>query len=69
MRMDLSVVTIGVVVALTLVATSFGVLTAPDRIRVRLDSARSTCLHQGGEWVTEGRHAGCVLPEARKKSD
>jgi len=69
MRMDISLVAVGLVVALTVAAASFRVFTAPDRIRVRLDSARRTCLNQGGEWVTVGREESCVLPEASKKPD
>ncbi|MBL0089482.1 MAG: hypothetical protein IPP44_23535 [Ideonella sp.] len=69
MRTDLPVITIALVVALTVVAASFRVVTAPDRIRERLDSARSTCLNQGGEWVTVGRDESCVMPAAKNKTD
>lgn len=52
-----------IVVLVTLGATAFRVYTAPDRIKVRRDTARSVCLGSGGEWVKVG------LDEVCRKND
>ena len=46
-------------VALTVMAAVFRVSTAPERIRMRLDTAKTTCVKGGGEWIKVGRDELC----------
>ena len=59
MKLRLAGVSIALVVVLTIAAAAFRVWTAPERIRMRLDSARTTCLNGGGEWIKVGREESC----------
>ena len=67
MRLNTPVVLIAAVIALTIGGTVFRVWTAPERIRMRLDSARTTCLNAGGEWVKVGREESCRPAAERTK--
>ena len=67
MKISLSVTPILLVVALTIAAASYRVYTAPERIRQRLDAARTTCLNSGGEWVKIGKDELCVSGAESKK--
>jgi hypothetical protein len=58
-RLDVALIFIVMVVALTVGAAIFRVWTAPERIRMRLDSAKASCLNAGGEWVKVGREESC----------
>lgn len=67
MRLNVSLMAIAIVVVLTIVATVFRVSTAPERIRMRLESAKASCLNAGGQWLKSGREATCQLAEERAK--
>jgi len=67
LRLNTPVVLIAAVIALTIGGTVFRVWTAPERIRMRLDSARTTCLNAGGEWVKVGREESCRPAAERTK--
>jgi len=54
-------------VVVTVGATVFRVWTAPERIRMRLDTARTTCLNAGGEWIKVGREESCRPAPERPK--
>jgi len=57
-----------VVIAVAAVgAALFRVATAPDRIAERRNTARSVCLGNGGEWVSDGRNEICRRPELASK--
>lgn len=62
MKLKLAGVSIALVVVLTIAAAAFRVWTAPERIRMRLDAAKATCLNAGGLWVREGREERCKVP-------
>jgi hypothetical protein len=66
LRLNASVV-IAAVVVLTIGATVFRVWTAPERIRLRLDSAKASCLNTGGEWIKVGREESCRRAAERTK--
>lgn len=57
---------IGIVVTLTLLATFFRVSTAPERTRQRIESAKSSCLNAGGEWIEVDREQICQPARAEK---
>lgn len=59
MKLKLAGASIAVVVLLTIAAAVFRVWTAPERIRMRLDAAKTTCLNGGGEWIKVGREESC----------
>jgi hypothetical protein len=50
-KLHLSVLSILGVAVLAVLATTFRVSTAPERIRMRLESAKATCVGAGGEWI------------------
>jgi hypothetical protein len=56
------------VATLAVLATTYRVSTAPERIRQRLESAKTTCANTGGEWVKVGREESCQPAAERKKS-
>ena len=66
MKFNTPVIAIVAVITLTVVATAFRVSTAPERIRQRLDTAKTTCIKAGGDWVNEGRDALCQPGTAQK---
>ena len=68
MRLNVSLVLIVMVVAMTIGGTVFRVWTAPERIRMRLDSAKTSCLNAGGEWVKVGREESCRPAVDRTKT-
>lgn len=59
MKLRLAGASILMVVILTIAAAAFRIWTAPERIRMRLDSAKATCLNGGGEWIKVGREESC----------
>lgn len=66
-KLKLAGASIAVVVLLTIAAAAFRVWTAPERIRMRLDAARATCLNAGGQWIKVGREEACKpAPEGTK---
>ena len=65
MKPNVPVAAFGLVVVFTLVSATFRVYTAPDRIQVRQESARTTCTAQGGQWVRVGRDDLCQTPESK----
>ena len=67
MKTSYSLTALVSVVALTIGAASYKVTTAPDRLRIRLDAARSACVNGGGEWVKVGREEACRLADTAKK--
>jgi hypothetical protein len=48
-----------IVVLVTVAGTVFRVVTAPERIKDRRDTARSVCTGSGGQWVQVGRDELC----------
>ncbi len=67
MKLKLAGISIAGVVTLTIAAAAFRVWTAPERIRMRLDAAKTTCLNAGGQWVREGREEWCKpAPDGRR---
>ena len=67
-KLNGSTVAIFMVIAMSIGAVTFRVTTAPERIRMRLDSAKASCLKAGGEWVKIDREESCLSAEDRKKS-
>lgn len=67
MNLNASVIAIALVVALTLAAAVFRVSTAPERIRMRLETAKATCIKAGGEWIKVNREELCQPGAAQKK--
>ncbi len=67
-NLNVSVISVAAVVALTIAATVFRVSTAPERIRMRLDTAKASCIKAGGEWVTVNREESCVPAVERGKT-
>ena len=67
MKLNGPVISIGIVVALTIVDAAYRVSTAPERIRMRLDTAKATCLNAGNEWVKVGREESCRPLTEQKK--
>lgn len=41
------------------VSAMFRVATAPDRIKLRLQTAKEVCIKSGGQWVGSGRDEVC----------
>jgi hypothetical protein len=68
MKLNGPVVAIAMVVALTIVSAVFRVSTAPERIRLRLESAKASCIDAGGQWVEVGREQSCQPVVERTKS-
>jgi hypothetical protein len=66
-KISYSLTAIVSVVALTIGAAGYRVTTAPDRIRLRLDAARATCVSSGGEWVKVGNEEACRTNDSAKK--
>ncbi len=61
--------TFAAVVLLTLGATAFRVITAPDRVKERRNTARAVCIQSGGEWATlDGDEEICRRAEPAIKS-
>jgi hypothetical protein len=52
-----------VVVTLTVLGTVFRVMTAPERIKERRETARSVCTGSGGQWLVVGRDEICQRGE------
>jgi Tfp pilus assembly protein FimT len=61
-KQNLAIVAILLVIAVTIAAAVYRVTTAPDRIRMRLNAARDTCLNTGGRWVKVGNEESCLQP-------
>ena len=59
MNINVPVISILLVVALTIAAAAFRVSTAPERIRLRLDTAKATCVKGGGTWIKQGHDESC----------
>lgn len=59
MKLNVPLIAVGAVVGVAVLAACFRVSTAPERIRVRLEVARATCLQAGGSWVHEGGQHAC----------
>ena len=56
----ISIVVLLLVIVLSAGAAAFRVYTAPERIRMRLETARETCVKSGGQWVADtGRSMTC----------
>lgn len=66
-NLNASVIAIALVVALTIAAAVFRVSTAPERIRMRLETAKATCIKAGGEWIKVNREELCQPGAAQKK--
>jgi hypothetical protein len=66
-KVNLSITAIVLVIVLTILAAVYRVATGPDRVRMRLDTARQTCTTTGGEWVLVGGEETCRLPAESKK--
>ena len=66
MKLNGPVIAIVTVVALTIVAATYRVATAPERIRKRLESAKATCTGAGGQWIKVEREESC-LPAVERK--
>ncbi len=66
MKISISMVAILLVVALTIAAAAYRVSTAPDRMRMRLNAAKATCVNGGGEWVRVGNEEACQAAVAKK---
>lgn len=67
MKLSGSIFSILMVVTLTIASAAYRVSTAPERKRMRLDTARATCVNSGGEWVrNEDQEETCRTVTARK---
>lgn len=67
MKIKLSMFAILLVIGLAVLATHYRVSTAPERIRLRAESAKATCLSSGGQWVRVGRDDICQTAVDAKK--
>ena len=47
------------VIVASVAGAIFRVATAPERVKERRDTARSTCVNAGGEWVQVGADEVC----------
>jgi hypothetical protein len=56
-RIAWTIVTLIIVAAA--ISATFRIVTAPDRIRERRDTAREVCIKSGGEWVMASRGEVC----------
>jgi len=65
-KINVSVTAILLVIVLTLLATTYRVATAPERIRLRIDAAKASCVNAGGEWIKVGREEACRPAVERK---
>jgi hypothetical protein len=65
MRTSISMTRLGMgaVVMAAIGAALFRVVTAPDRVSERRDTARSVCAASGGQWVADAKHEMCVKPD------
>lgn len=68
MKANLSVTAFVLVIVITIVAAVYRVATAPERVRLRLKEAQSSCTAAGGEWVQVDRHEVCRPAAGGKKS-
>jgi len=66
-KVNLHVTSVVAVIALTIVATTYRITTAPERIRLRLNTAKESCLNSGGEWVKVDKHDVCRGGAAGRK--
>ena len=66
-KIGVSYVLVALVVVLTIVAATYRVSTAPERIRMRLNAAKESCLNGGGEWIKVGNEEACRANAERKK--
>ncbi len=53
------------VAAVAVAGTAFRVSTAPDRIKARVETARSGCIANGGQWLKVDGNDMCVKTEAK----
>jgi hypothetical protein len=53
------------VAAVAVAGAAFRVSTAPDRIKARLETARTGCNANGGQWLNVDGKDMCVKPEAK----
>lgn len=67
MKLNPSVLAILSVAVLASLATAFRVSTAPERIRMRVESAKATCVGAGGEWVKVDGEQSCRPAAQRSK--
>lgn len=51
MKLNISVLALLSVATLAVLALTYRVSAAPERIRQRLETAKATCLGNGGTWV------------------
>ncbi len=47
------------IVAAAAAAAVFRVVTAPERVQKRMETAKETCIKSGGTWAFEGREPIC----------
>lgn len=66
MKLNFPVLAMLSVATLAVLALTFRVTTAPERIRQRLDSAKATCTNTGGQWVKVDGAESCQ-PAAERK--
>jgi len=55
------------VAAVAVAGAVFRVSTAPDRIKARLETARSGCTANGGQWLQVDGKDMCVKPDSAKR--
>ena len=67
MKLNVPVLSIAVVVTLTIAAAIFRVSTAPERIRMRLETAKASCINAGGAWIKVGHEESCQPAPERTK--
>ena len=66
MKLNKSVIFVAALVALAIVALVYRIATAPERIRMRLDTAKASCINAGSEWVKVGHEELCRAAADRK---
>ena len=68
MKVNMSVLAMLAVATLAVLALTYRVTTAPERIQQRLASAKATCANTGGQWVKVGREESCQPAAERGKN-
>jgi hypothetical protein len=58
---------VALVIAASILGTIFRVATAPERVKERRETARTTCTSSGGVWVEVGSVEMCRTPGTPEK--
>jgi hypothetical protein len=65
-KLNASILAMLTVATLAVLATTYRVSTAPERIRDRHESAKATCISNGGQWLRVDGVESCQPAADRK---